>query len=237
MANYETLNPQEKFDLYNRAYFEQQLSEFRPFDKSRIMFAYDIAKFAHRGQARDGGERYFEHPREVTLTLLSLGIRNPDTILGSLLHDVREDTSFLGNARFLTYAELNDETRFRINSVFGSYSSAATIVIALSKPSGTDMEGRSREEIEDLYLNNLEDTRLGTSRVGVILIKMADRLHNLRTLAAVPKEKQERKIKETEEVFIPLFERTLGKSTAYASIYQSLVDQIQSAIASIKASE
>lgn len=189
----------------NRISFEDRIKDFSPSDRQSIMFAYDIAKAAHRGQERDSGIRYFEHPREVALILLvECEIKSPDLIIGALLHDVLEDTSVFGNSQYSTQDELVKAARSRIPRVFGE--EAAEIIISVSKPNGKDLQEKTKAEITKMYRENLE----GASSEA-LLVKMADRLHNLRTLAATSKEKQKRKLKETEEIYFPLFKRVLEK--------------------------
>ncbi len=189
----------------NRISFEDRLKDFSLPDRQSIIFAYDIAKAAHRGQERDSGIRYFEHPREVALILLvECSIKSPNLIIGGLLHDVLEDTSIFGNSQYSTQDELINAARSRIPRVFGE--EVAEIIISVSKPNGKDLQEKTKAEINEMYHENLE----GASSEA-LLVKMADRLHNLRTLAATSKEKQKRKLKETEEIYFPLFKRVLEK--------------------------
>lgn len=188
----------------NRLSFEARLiGAFSPLDIKNIMYAYDVAKIAHgeKLQIRDSGERYFEHPRADALILLDeCGIKDSAITKGTLMHDVLEDTAFFGNAYYLTYQQLIEEARYRISLPFGE--ETARIVIDVSKPSGTDMVGRTPDEIDDMYHRNLENVPAKS-----LLVKMADVLHNNRTLLATTLKKQHHRIEETEEIYLDMFTR------------------------------
>jgi GTP diphosphokinase / guanosine-3',5'-bis(diphosphate) 3'-diphosphatase len=212
----------------NRTSFEARLiGKFSPEDIRNIMFIYDIPKYAHghKGQKRESGERYYEHPRSVALILLDeCGVTDPAIIKGALMHDVGEDTGFLGNAYYLAYPQLILEIEYRAGLIAGK--EAAEIVGCLTKPTGIDIDNKTANVKEELYRRNLN-----SSSPKALLVKMADRLHNLRTLGSCTLEKQQRKIKETEEFYFPLFEKVLVK---YPKEGKYLLDQMKFEISKLR---
>ncbi len=163
---------------FGRAQFEELMQKhFIPSQVHLVMMAYRLSKYGHRGQERDGGGRYFDHPREVSMILLRQGIYNHELIIAALLHDVMED-SFI-----LTWEDLE--------FIFGSR--ICSIVKLLSKEPGLPKE--------DYF------PRLLNGSPEAWLIKLADRLHNLETLDSCTPEKQTKQIKETREKILPLCHR------------------------------
>ncbi len=154
--------------------------------KKRIAKAYDFAKRAHQGQKRMSGEDYFVHCEETAKTLVKMGLGSI-TLSAALLHDVYEDT---------------DVSLEEIKKEFGK--DITFIVKGVSKLSKVQLKGSD----DDYYLSNLQKMFLAmASDIRVILIKLADRLHNMKTLYALPKEKQKRIAKETMEIFVPIANR------------------------------
>ena len=157
-------------------------------DVAVIDRAYAIAKKAHEGQLRRSGEPYITHPLAVAEILVDLGI-GPTTIAAALLHDTVEDTDYT----------LDDVRRD-----FGA--EVALLVDGVTKLDkikfGEDAEA---ETVRKMVVAMSRDIR-------VILIKLADRLHNARTWGFVPTESAERKAKETLEIYVPLAHR-LGIQT------------------------
>ena len=178
------------------ASFHKRLAGFFPKDIENIDWAYQLAKSAHRAQQREGGERYFEHPRAVALILLDeVKVRNPRMIITALLHDSAEDTAIFGNPTqtdYQTWAKLVED---RVSRMFGE--EVSKMVIALTKPPGE----------EHFYLENLKKASTET-----LLVKMADRLHNLRTLKDVPYKKRLVKIAETRDLYYPIFDNVKQNS-------------------------
>lgn len=156
-------------------------------DKDRIRQAYDFIIKKHDGQLRKSGEPYYHHLVEVAYILAELH-SGPDTIISGFLHDVVEDT---------------DVTVSDIEKIWGS--DVAKIVDALTKIQRLKLSRIDKEEFE------AEDHRkifLGMAKdIRVILIKLADRLHNMRTLASLSPERQQVISKETLEVFAPIAHR------------------------------
>jgi guanosine-3',5'-bis(diphosphate) 3'-pyrophosphohydrolase len=159
--------------------------------KKLISDAFSFAQEAHQGQKRQSGEEYFQHSIATAVTLADIGMGSR-TIASGLLHDVPEDTK-------ITLEEIKEK--------FGPEISA--IVDGITKVGKIKLRG-SREEI---FLENLRKMFLAmASDIRVIIIKLADRLHNMKTLDHLPPEKQYRIARETMDVFVPLANRLgIGK--------------------------
>ncbi len=152
----------------------------------RISKAYALAKKAHEGQKRKSGEDYFVHCVETAATLIKMGLGSI-TISAALLHDVPEDTD-------ITLEEVEKE--------FGK--EVAFIVDGVTKLGHVRLKG----SIEEYYLDNLRKMFMAMAAdIRVILIKLADRLHNMRTLEALSENKRFRIANETMEVFVPIANR------------------------------
>lgn len=147
--------------------------------------AYHFAEEAHRGQHRNSGEDYIQHPLEVAKILAELEM-DETTIAAALLHDVVEDTHFIG-------ADIEKE--------FGP--EIALLVDGVTKLGRIEYKSKMEQQVENLrkmFLAMAKDIR-------VILIKLADRLHNMRTLKYHSAEKQQEIAQETLEIFAPLANR------------------------------
>ena len=152
----------------------------------RITKAYEFARKAHEGQKRKSGEEFFSHSVETARTIVKMGMGSVTTS-AALLHDVPEDTS-------VTLEKIREE--------FGD--EVAFIVDGVTKLGRIRLRGN----LEEYYLDNLRKMFLAmASDIRVVLIKLADRLHNMRTLDALPPEKQLRIAKETMEIFAPIANR------------------------------
>ena len=147
--------------------------------------AFDLAVEAHAGQRRATGEPYVTHPIASAQILADLGI-DPIAIQAALLHDVPEDTE---------YSLTDVEERFG-----PEVAQLVDGVTKLSKFSTHSHEQQQAENIRKMLLAMAEDIR-------VVLIKLADRLHNMRTLYGLPSEKQQRIARQTMEIYAPLAER------------------------------
>ncbi|MCF2624731.1 bifunctional (p)ppGpp synthetase/guanosine-3',5'-bis(diphosphate) 3'-pyrophosphohydrolase [Fusobacterium perfoetens] len=152
-------------------------------DIEKIKLAYSFAEESHQGQFRQSGDKYILHPTEVAKILIDMKM-DTDSIVAGILHDIVEDT-------FITLADIEYN--------FGE--SAAHLVDGVTKlknlPNGTKQQD---ESIRKMMLAMSKDLR-------VIIIKLADRLHNMRTLKFVPPEKQVRISKETLAIYAPLAHR------------------------------
>ncbi|MDB4940261.1 MAG: relA 1 [Candidatus Doudnabacteria bacterium] len=210
----------EKVELENRASFLKRLEGLPIEVINTIDFAYDLGKEAHRPHERDTGERYFEHLRAVALILIDeCKIKDPDLIIACLLHDSVEDSAMFGNAT-QAYSKWKEVAEFRLRKVFNSQ--VADIVITLTKPKVDGQELKTKAEAHHFYIENLSNAPAKT-----ILAKMADRLHNLRSLAGTTPEKQRRIVAETREIYFPLFQKALAE---YPTEGQYMLDEMETAI-------
>ena len=155
-------------------------------DLSQIEKAYQIAKKAHEGQLRKSGEPYIIHPVNVAIILAELEL-DKETIIAGLLHDVIEDT-------VMSYQDIEQE--------FGG--EVALLVDGVTKITQTNW-GMDKEEVQ---AENLRKMFMAMAKdIRVILVKLADRLHNMRTYQYWSLETQRRKAKETMEIFSPVASR------------------------------
>ncbi len=159
-------------------------------ESERIKKAIEVAKVAHEGQFRKTGEPYIIHPLAVKKILEEWGM-DEDTIIAGILHDTIEDTN-------LTLDDIRKD--------FGE--TVAFLVDGVTKLS------TARNDMRDIdtYLPATKDNFLRLmialgDDIRVLIIKLADRLHNLRTLSALPPDKQQKIAKETLEIFAPLADR------------------------------
>ncbi|MDB4939623.1 MAG: relA [Candidatus Doudnabacteria bacterium] len=160
--------------------------KFTDEEEQLLQKAFDFAKKAHAGQIRFSGEDYFEHPVEAAIILADI-LPSAPTVAATLLHDVPEDTK-------ITLDEIRKE--------FGE--EIASLVDGVTKLGKV----RLRNSKDQYYVENLRKMFIATSKdIRVILIKLADRLHNMRTLQFVRKEKQKRIAEETLEIFAPIASR------------------------------
>lgn len=181
--------PAKPQDLDHKAALEELFRLIKAYnanvDIAAIQAAYEYAEKAHRNQKRFSGEPYIVHPLEVAKILAQLEL-DPETIMAGLLHDVVEDTGIT----------LED-----IQVKFGK--EVALLVDGVTKLSRFEFKSKEEQQAENLrkmFLAMAKDIR-------VILIKLADRLHNLRTLKYHPVPKQQEIAQETLEIFAPLAHR------------------------------
>src|SRR3954465_9646669 len=180
-----------------------QLSEserfgyLKPKDVARLEEAYRFSEAAHAGQTRQSGEPYISHPLAVAEILAGSPLRG-QTLMAALLHDVTEDTSI---------------TKDEISDAFGK--PVADLVDGVSK-----LDKIEFQSAEDAQAENFRKMLLAMARdVRVILIKLADRLHNMRTLGAVAPVKRRRVARETMEIYAPIANR-LGLNPLYHELQE-----------------
>ncbi len=156
----------------------------KPYDLDKIIEAYKFAESAHKGQKRSSGEPYISHPVAVAYILIELGM-DTDTICAAMLHDVVEDTDIT------------------LDMVAGSFGDDVAMLV-----DGVTKLTKMSLSHEEMQAENVRKMLLAMSKdVRVIIIKLCDRLHNMRTLKFTPLYKQREKALETMNVYAPLAHR------------------------------
>jgi guanosine-3',5'-bis(diphosphate) 3'-pyrophosphohydrolase len=180
----------------NPASFLELLSAYlRPEDVAQAEEAFRVAEAAHHGQLRQSGEAYISHPLAVA-TILAEWRMDPQAIMAALLHDVVEDTEITSEA---------------LSRQFGKH--VADLVEGVSKLDKIEFQSEAHAQAE-----NFRKMLLAMARdVRVILIKLADRLHNMRTMEAMKAAKQQRISNETLEIYAPIANR-LGLNNVYREL-------------------
>ena len=186
------------------------LRRFHPKSDERMLErAYQVAAYLHRDQVRRSGEPYITHPLAVATILAELGMTAP-TLAAALLHDTVEDTGYSLDA---------------LREDFGE--EIASLVDGVTKLDRVKYgEASASETVRKMVVAMARDIR-------VLVIKLADRLHNMRTLRWMPEDKQQKKARETLEIYAPLAHR-LGMNTmkweledlAFATLYPKMYDEI-----------
>src|SRR6476620_10960956 len=174
-----------------------RFSYLKPKDVARLEDAYRFSEAAHAGQTRQSGEPYISHPLAVAEILADWHL-DGQTLMGALLHDVTEDTCV---------------TRDEISDTFGK--PVADLVDGVSK-----LDRIGFQSAEQVQAENFRKMLLAMARdVRVILIKLADRLHNMRTLGAVSPAKTRRVARETMEIYAPIANR-LGLNALFHELQE-----------------
>jgi len=175
----------------------EHITYLKPDDIALVEKAYQFSKSAHAGQFRKSGDPYISHPVAVA-KLLAKWHLDAHALMAALLHDVVEDTP---------------ATKQEVGELFGK--PVAELVDGVSKLDRIEFQTEAHAQAE-----NFRKMLLAMARdVRVILIKLADRLHNMRTLDSMPAEKRKRIAKETLEIYAPIANR-LGLN----NVYQELAD-------------
>jgi guanosine-3',5'-bis(diphosphate) 3'-pyrophosphohydrolase len=176
---------------------EGRFGYLKPKDVARLAEAYRFSEAAHSGQTRQSGDPYISHPLAVAEILAGWHL-DGQTLMAALLHDVTEDTSV---------------TKDEISDTFGR--PVADLVDGVSK-----LDKIEFQSAEDAQAENFRKMLLAMARdVRVMLIKLADRLHNMRTLGAVPPAKRRRIARETKEIYAPIANR-LGLNALYHELQE-----------------
>jgi GTP pyrophosphokinase len=184
----------------HETFLQRVRGKFSERDFVLMDFAYDLTKKGHHEQERESGGRYFEHPRHVVLILMDkLGIFDYDMIIAGLFHDLKEDAYILKDRR--------------IEYVFNA--EIQRIVDLVTKPDKSDDRFKTKDEKLDWYFEQImkSDWKAKT-------IKLADRLHNLRTLSACTKEKYDKQIAETKKYFVPMIEDLRNERPMFARFFR-----------------
>ncbi|MFC1659798.1 HD domain-containing protein, partial [Pseudomonadota bacterium] len=172
--------------MLTKEQFLDKVKKYNPnLDENLIGQAYDFSKKYHEGQYRKSSEPFFVHPISVAISLINFGL-DQNTIISALLHDVVEDT---------------DATIEEVQKLFGN--EVALLVDGVTKLNLINLRStteKSSENFRKLVMSMSKDIR-------VLIIKLADRLDNMRTLQFVSVEKQEKKSRETLLIYAPLAER------------------------------
>ncbi|WP_412179134.1 RelA/SpoT family protein [Thermus caliditerrae] len=198
---------------------EKALFYLSPEEREKVKQAYLFAEEAHRGQLRKSGEPYIIHPVAVAEILAALRM-DADTVMAGLLHDTLEDCGVQG-----------EELERRFGPAVRKIVEGETKVSKLYKFANLEGEEKRAEDLRQMFIAMAEDVR-------IIIVKLADRLHNLRTLEHMPPHKQRRIAQETLEIYAPLAHRLgmgqlkweledLSFRYLHPEAYQALLARIQ----------
>src|SRR5512145_3222823 len=182
MQHVVAMNLQSLFDL---------LPELTPNDQLLVERAYRRAETAHAGQYRQSGEPYFTHCMAVAYMLAEMKL-DAEAIAAALLHDVVEDTT-------ITLEEVRNEFGPNVARIVDGVSKLKNLPIKVDKK-GSRTADKELEYFRKMLLAMGNDVR-------VVIVKLADRLHNMRTLGYMTPDKQRQKAQETLDIFAPLANR------------------------------
>ena len=170
------------FSMTTEQYIEDLKTMNERYDDPMIIKAFEIANRLHNGQMRKSGEPYIIHPIAVSKILASFGMDN-ETVVAGLLHDVVEDTEY---TREELVEDFNEEIALLVDGV-------------------TKLGNIKYDSKEELQAENFRKMFLAMSKdIRVLIIKLADRLHNMRTMEFMPPHKRKEKSAETLEIYAPL---------------------------------
>ena len=182
-------------ELYDE--LKKEIKKYHPSDDTSLVDkAYRVAYDAHKGQARKSGEPYIIHPLCVAIILAELEL-DKETIAAGLLHDVLEDTIMTMDEM---RAEFGDDVAHLVDGVTKLKHLHLTDSTKDPKDKNADRLEMQAENLRKMFLAMAKDIR-------VILIKLADRLHNMRTLKYQSKEAQQRIARETQDIYCPIAQR------------------------------
>ena len=198
---------------------ERQVSAYlQPDEVEKVLRAYDFGAKAHEGQHRVSGEPYIHHPLEVAQILAGMHMDH-QTLIAAILHDVIEDT---------------ETAKLEIQRKFGK--GVADLVDGVSKLTQIKFDSQAEAQAQ-----NFRKMLMAMSNdIRVIMVKLADRVHNMRTLEALPPEKRRRIARETLEIYAPIAQRLginsirleleeLGFATLYPLRYRVLSEEVRKA--------
>ncbi len=190
-------------------------SYLNPHQVRRVSRAYEFAERGHRGQFRQSGDPYISHPIAVALILADLHMDH-ESLMAALLHDIIEDT---------------DTTKGQISRRFGK--TVSTLVDGVSKLTEIEFSSRAEQDAE-----NFQKMTLAMARdIRVVVVKLADRLHNMRTVGVFKPEKRRRIARETLDIYAPIAQR-LGmnklrvefEDLGFAALYPMRYQRIRAAL-------
>ena len=164
---------------------QEQTSYLASADRARLAEAFEVADEAHRGVQRKSGEPYITHPVAVTALLAEMRL-DGDALIAGLLHDTVEDTP-------ITFDDIERRFGATVRKIVEGETKISKLAVRV-------YEDEQAENLRQMLLAMVSDVR-------IILVKLADRLHNMRTLGAMPQPKQQRIARETIEIFAPLAHR------------------------------
>src|SRR5215216_4592794 len=168
------------------------LPELTPNDRSLVERAYRKAEAAHAGQFRKSGEPYFTHCVAVAQMLADMKL-DAETVAAALMHDLIEDTP-------ITLEDMRNEFGDSLAGIVDGVTKLENLPIKMESDKRSRTADREMEYIRKMLLAMGDDVR-------IVLVKLADRLHNMRTLGFMPEEKQRRIAQETLDIFAPLANR------------------------------
>ena len=164
---------------------KQATDYLSPRDKERLAEAYSLAEGAHRGMFRRSGEPFITHPVAVTEILAEMKL-DADALMAGLLHDTVEDTP-------VTFEEIESQFGTAVRRIVEGETKISKLAVRV-------YQDEQSENLRQMLLAMVGDFR-------IILVKLADRLHNMRTLGSMTPVKQHRIAEETLEIFAPLAHR------------------------------
>jgi GTP pyrophosphokinase len=170
-------------------------------DMEKIRRAYNLAKHAHKGAVRHSGEPFIQHPLEVAFLLAGMRI-DADGIVSALLHDVVEDTEY-------SLEDLREQFGPAVANIVDGVTKF-DVLSGQAPPSLVDKRRAKTETVRKMLLAMADDPR-------VVVLKLADRLHNMRTLSAMSTAQQQNTARETSEIYAPLAQR-LGMNLVQADL-------------------